>query len=215
MAAWNTPTRGDGLITRQTSAAAENADQRYRLAKGLRHQMNKVFPSHWSFLLGEVALYTFILLIISGVYLTLFFDPSMEEVVYQGSYRNLQGVEMSRAFQTTLDISFEVRGGLFVRQLHHWAALVFVAAMMIHMFRIFFTGAFRRPREANWVIGALLLILGMFEGFFGYSLPDDLLSGTGIRATLSGIVLSLPVVGIGAPLSSTAPTACCTGIRCF
>src|SRR5207248_6316699 len=112
-----------------------------------------------------------------------------------GSFTDLQGVAMSRAFASTLDISFDVRGGLFVRQLHHWAALIFVAAIMVHMFRIFFTGAFRRPREANWIIGALLLILGMFEGFFGYSLPDDLLSGTGIRATLSGIVLSVPVIG--------------------
>ncbi|UUV36422.1 ubiquinol-cytochrome c reductase cytochrome b subunit [Amycolatopsis roodepoortensis] len=161
----------------------------------MRHQLNKVFPTHWSFLLGEIALYSFIILLLSGVYLTLFFDPSMEEVVYNGSYTGLQGVEMSRAFATTLDISFDVRGGLFVRQLHHWAALIFVASMMVHMFRIFFTGAFRRPREANWVIGALLLVLGMFEGFFGYSLPDDLLSGTGIRATLSGIVLSVPVMG--------------------
>jgi len=183
------------MLERHAAEAATNMDQRYRLAKGLRHQLNKVFPTHWSFLLGEIALYSFIIVIITGVYLTLFFDPSMAEVVYNGPFRNLQGVEMSRAFQTTLEISFEVRGGLFVRQLHHWGALVFVAAMMVHMFRIFFTGAFRRPREANWVIGALLLILGMFEGFFGYSLPDDLLSGTGIRATLSGIVLSVPVMG--------------------
>jgi ubiquinol-cytochrome c reductase cytochrome b subunit len=161
----------------------------------MRHQLNKVFPTHWSFLLGEIALYSFILLLLSGVYLTLFFDPSMQEVVYHGSFTNLQGIQVSRAFETTLNISFDVRGGLFVRQLHHWAALIFVAAMMVHMFRIFFTGAFRRPREANWIIGGLLLILGMFEGFFGYSLPDDLLSGTGIRATLSGIVLSVPVIG--------------------
>ncbi|AIJ25214.1 cytochrome bc1 complex cytochrome b subunit [Amycolatopsis methanolica] len=195
MSSLTTPTRGSSMLERHAAEAANNMDQRYRLAKGLRHQMNKVFPTHWSFLLGEIALYSFIVVIITGVYLTLFFDPSMAEVVYNGPFKNLQGVEMSRAFQTTLEISFEVRGGLFVRQLHHWAALVFVAAMMVHMFRIFFTGAFRRPREANWVIGALLLILGMFEGFFGYSLPDDLLSGTGIRATLSGIVLSVPIMG--------------------
>ncbi|WP_233223632.1 cytochrome bc complex cytochrome b subunit [Amycolatopsis sp. CA-128772] len=175
--------------------AANNADQRYQLAKGLRHQMNKVFPTHWSFLLGEIALYSFIILLLTGVYLTLFFDPSMQEVVYHGSFKNLQGMEMSQAFRTTLDLSFDVRGGLFMRQLHHWAALIFVASMAVHMLRIFFTGAFRRPREANWVIGGLLLILGCFEGFFGYSLPDDLLSGTGIRATLSGIVLSVPVAG--------------------
>ena len=195
MSSLTTPTKGTGFAEKAAADAATNADQRYRLAKGMRHQMNKVFPNHWSFLLGEIALYSFIIVILSGVYLTLFFDPSMEEVIYNGPYQNLQGIEMSRALESTLEISFEVRGGLFIRQLHHWGALIFVAAMMVHMFRIFFTGAFRRPREANWVIGALLLILGMFEGFFGYSLPDDLLSGTGIRATLSGIVLSVPVMG--------------------
>ncbi|KFU76489.1 menaquinol-cytochrome c reductase cytochrome b subunit precursor [Amycolatopsis lurida] len=195
MSSLTTPTKGTNPVEKAAGAGAKWADDRYHLAKGMRHQLNKVFPTHWSFLLGEIALYSFIILLLSGVYLTLFFDPSMEEVVYNGSYTGLQGVEMSRAFATTLDISFDVRGGLFVRQLHHWAALIFVASMMVHMFRIFFTGAFRRPREANWVIGALLLVLGMFEGFFGYSLPDDLLSGTGIRATLSGIVLSVPVMG--------------------
>ncbi|WP_216208395.1 cytochrome bc1 complex cytochrome b subunit [Amycolatopsis aidingensis] len=195
MSSLTTPTKGSSAVERHAGAAADNADRRYHLAKGLRHQMNKVFPTHWSFLLGEIALYSFIIVILSGVYLTLFFDPSMEEVIYNGSFTNLQGIPMSRAFESTLDISFEVRGGLFVRQVHHWGALIFVAAMFVHMFRIFFTGAFRRPREANWVIGALLLILGMFEGFFGYSLPDDLLSGTGVRATMSGIVLSVPVMG--------------------
>ncbi|NIJ13465.1 ubiquinol-cytochrome c reductase cytochrome b subunit [Saccharomonospora amisosensis] len=195
MSSLTTPTKSSGFLEKQAARAATDADQRYRVARGLRHQLNKVFPTHWSFLLGELALYSFIILILSGIYLTLFFDPSMAEVVYDGPYVNLQGVEMSRAFESTLEISFEVRGGLFIRQLHHWAALIFVAAMFVHMFRVFFTGGFRRPREANWVIGALLLILGMFEGFFGYSLPDDLLSGTGIRATLSGITLSVPVIG--------------------
>jgi ubiquinol-cytochrome c reductase cytochrome b subunit len=195
MSSLTTPTKGTNPAEQAAGAAAKWADDRYHLAKGMRHQINKVFPTHWSFLLGEIALYSFIIVILTGVYLTLFFDPSMEEVVYNGSFPNLQGIEMSRAFESTLHISFDVRGGLFVRQLHHWGALIFVAAMMVHMFRIFFTGAFRRPREANWVIGALLLILGMFEGFFGYSLPDDLLSGTGIRATLSGIVLAVPIMG--------------------
>ncbi len=153
----------------------------------MKRQINKVFPTHWSFMLGEIALYSFIILLISGVYLTLFFDPSLAEVTYNGAYEPLRGVEMSRAYATTLDISFEVRGGLFVRQIHHWAALMFAASIIVHLLRIFFTGAFRRPREANWVIGSLLLILAMFEGFFGYSLPDDLLSGTGLRAALSGI----------------------------
>ncbi|WP_420753126.1 cytochrome b [Rhodococcus sp. O3] len=173
----------------------ENLDSRYHLSAGIRRQINKVFPTHWSFLLGEIALYSFVILLISGVFLTLFFDPSMAHVTYDGVYTPLRGVGMSRAYETALNISFEVRGGLFVRQVHHWAALMFAASIIVHMARIFFTGAFRRPREANWVIGSLLLILAMFEGFFGYSLPDDLLSGTGLRAAFSGITLSIPIIG--------------------
>jgi ubiquinol-cytochrome c reductase cytochrome b subunit len=170
-------------------------DSRYHPSAAVRRQLNKVFPTHWSFLLGEIALYSFIVLLITGVYLSLFFDPSMAEVTYNGVYQPLRGVQMSKAYESTLDISFEVRGGLFVRQVHHWAALLFAAAIMVHMARIFFTGAFRRPREANWVVGALLLILAMFEGYFGYSLPDDLLSGIGLRAAMSSITLGMPVIG--------------------
>ena len=170
-------------------------DSRYHPSAAVRRQLNKVFPTHWSFLLGEIALYSFIVLLLTGTYLTLFFDPSMAEVTYNGVYQPLRGIEMSKAFASTLDISFEVRGGLFMRQVHHWAALMFSAAIMVHLARIFFTGAFRRPREANWVIGSLLLILSMFEGYFGYSLPDDLLSGIGLRAALSSITMGLPLVG--------------------
>ncbi|MCY7343681.1 MAG: ubiquinol-cytochrome c reductase cytochrome b subunit, partial [Pseudonocardia sp.] len=160
----------------------------------MRKQFNKVFPTHWSFMLGEVALYSFIILLVTGTYLGLFFDPSMTEVTYDGAFTNLRGLEMSQAYASALDISFEVRGGLFVRQVHHWAALLFIAAMVAHMFRTYFTGAFRKPREANWVIGVLLIFIGTFEGFTGYSLPDDLLSGTGLRIA-SGITLSVPVIG--------------------
>ncbi len=174
---------------------AEDIDARYHPSAAVRRQLNKVFPTHWSFLLGEIALYSFIVLLITGVYLTLFFDPSMTAVTYHGVYQPLRGVEMSKAYASTLDISFEVRGGLFVRQVHHWAALMFAASIMVHLARVFFTGAFRRPREANWVIGSLLLILAMFEGYFGYSLPDDLLSGTGLRAAFSSITLGMPVIG--------------------
>ncbi|MGQ4617212.1 cytochrome bc1 complex cytochrome b subunit [Nocardia sp. R7R-8] len=177
------------------AAQASEADERYRAAAFVKRSINKVFPTHWSFLLGEIALYSFIILLLSGVYLTLFFDPSMSEVVYNGAYQPLRGVTMSRAYETALNISFEVRGGLFVRQVHHWAALLFAASIIVHLFRIFFTGAFRKPREANWVIGSVLLILAMFEGFFGYSLPDDLLSGTGLRAAFGGIVMSVPIIG--------------------
>src|SRR3981189_1756934 len=180
----------------QIAAAQGDAiDSRYHPSAGWRRQVNKVFPTHWSFLLGEIALYSFIVLLVTGVYLTLFFDSSMGEVTYNVMYKPLRGVEMSKAFASALDISFEVRGGLFVRQVHHWAGLLFSAAIMVHLARIFFTGAFRRPREANWVIGSLLLILSMFEGYFGYSLPDDLLSGIGLRAALSSISLGMPIIG--------------------
>jgi ubiquinol-cytochrome c reductase cytochrome b subunit len=184
------PTSGS-VLARQ----ANDIDSRYHPSAAVRRQLNKVFPSHWSFLVGEISLHSFVVLLVTGVYLTLFFDPSMTEVTYHGVYQPLRGVEMSRAYESTLDISFEVRGGLFMRQIHHWAALIFAAAIMVHLARVFFTGAFRRPREANWIIGSLLLILAMFEGYFGYSLPDDLLSGTGIRAAFSSITLGIPVIG--------------------
>ncbi|MDQ3055627.1 MAG: cytochrome b, partial [Actinomycetota bacterium] len=164
------------------------------IAAPLRRTLNKVFPEHWSFLLGEIALYSFVILLLTGTYLTFFFDASMQEVVYEGSYAPLRGVEMSAAYASSLDISFDVRGGLLMRQIHHWAALLFVASIFVHMMRIFFTGAFRKPREANWTIGVLLLVLATLEGFTGYTLPDDLLSGTGLRIA-SAIILSVPVIG--------------------
>ncbi|GLZ39181.1 cytochrome bc complex cytochrome b subunit [Actinokineospora sp. NBRC 105648] len=194
MSAITSPTKPDNLASRAAGGAAKWADDRYHLAGGMRRQLNKVFPTHWSFLLGEIALYSFIVLLLTGTYLALFFDPSMQEVVYQGSFNNLRGLEMSRAYESTLIISFDVRGGLFARQMHHWAALLFMAAIVTHMFRVFFTGAFRRPREVNWVIGVLLFLLGATEGFAGYSLPDDLLSGAGLRI-MSGLILSIPVLG--------------------
>lgn len=156
--------------------------------------LRKAFPEHWSFLLGEIALYSFVVLLLTGVWLTLFFKPSMTEVVYDGSYEPLLGVSMSEAYRSTVDISFDVRGGLLIRQVHHWAALVFLSAIGVHLLRIFFTGAFRRPREVNWLIGVTLFMLALVEGFAGYSLPDDLLSGTGLRIA-QGIMLSIPVVG--------------------
>ena len=192
MSAITTPTGSGGNV--HAAAALDELDQRYHPAAGLRKQFNKVFPTHWSFMLGEIALYSFIVLLLSGIYLGLFFDPSMEEVVYNGPFDTLRGIHMSRAYESSLEISMQVRGGLFVRQVHHWAALLFMAAMVVHMFRTYFTGAFRKPREANWVIGILLLFLGFFAGFTGYSLPDDLLSGTGLRIA-SGFMLAVPVIG--------------------
>ncbi|MGH4014914.1 MAG: cytochrome bc1 complex cytochrome b subunit [Pseudonocardiaceae bacterium] len=190
MSAMTTPTEPAS----RAATAADELDQRFHLAAGIRRQINKVFPTHWSFMLGEIALNSFIVLLLSGTYLALFFDPSMAEVEYQGPYQNLRGIEMSRAYESTLELSFEVRGGLFIRQVHHWAALLFVAALVVHMFRTFFTGAFRKPREMNWTIGVAIAFFAGLEGLTGYSLPDDLLSGTGLRI-ISAITMSPPVIG--------------------
>jgi ubiquinol-cytochrome c reductase cytochrome b subunit len=169
-------------------------DNRLGASRVARTTLNKVFPDHWSFMLGEIALYCFVILVLTGVYLTFFFVPGSKEVTYNGSYGPLRGVEMSQAYESVLRISFDVRAGLVMRQIHHWAALVFVAAVIAHLMRIFFTGAFRRPREMNWMIGVTLLVLAIANGFTGYSLPDDLLSGTGLRIAYS-VVLSVPVAG--------------------
>jgi ubiquinol-cytochrome c reductase cytochrome b subunit len=173
---------------------ANFVEERLHVAGPMRKQLNKVFPDHWSFMMGEIALYSFVILLLTGTYLTFFFDASMGETVYHGRYVPLDGISMSRAYASTLNISFDVRGGLVIRQIHHWAALMFIAAMVIHMMRVFFTGAYRKPREFNWIIGILLLVLGVVEGFAGYSLPDDLLSGTGLRIA-DAIMLSIPVLG--------------------
>jgi len=186
-----TPTRRN---TGPVGKAADWADERYTASGLTRRTLNKVFPDNWSFMMGEIALYSFVILLLTGVYLSFFYDPSMSEVRYDGSYSLLRGVEMTRAYDSTLDISFDVRGGLLMRQIHHWGALLFVAAMTVHMLRVFFTGAFRKPRELNWILGVTLLTLGIVEGFAGYSLPDDLLSGTGLRIA-HAIMLSIPVVG--------------------
>ncbi|MFI6577269.1 cytochrome bc complex cytochrome b subunit [Nocardiopsis sp. NPDC050513] len=169
-------------------------DDRFHLAKTGEKNLRKVFPNHWSFMLGEIALYSFIILLVTGVFLTLWFKPSMAEIVYDGSYERLQGVEMSEAYASTLFIDFDVRGGFLVRQIHHWAALIFVASLVVHMLRVFFTGAFRKPREINWLIGVGIFTIAIVEGLFGYSLPDDLPSGMGVRI-LQGVIMALPLVG--------------------
>ncbi|HEY9498089.1 MAG TPA: ubiquinol-cytochrome c reductase cytochrome b subunit [Terrimesophilobacter sp.] len=184
------PTRG----SRFTGAMANYLDERTSISGITKELGRKIFPDHWSFMLGEVAIYSFIAILLSGTFLTFFFEPSMVEVHYNGSYVPLKGLEMSAAYSSTLDISFEIRGGLLMRQVHHWAALLFVAAIGLHMLRVFFTGSFRKPRELNWIIGFVLFILAMAEGFTGYSLPDDLLSGNGLRI-IDGMVKGIPIAG--------------------
>jgi ubiquinol-cytochrome c reductase cytochrome b subunit len=175
-------------------AVAGWADDRLNLSGLGRRYLRKVFPDHWSFMLGEIALWSFVVLLLTGVFLSLWFTPSMSETTYEGSYSQLRGIPMSDAYASTLHITFDMRGGLLLRQIHHWAAMVFIAGMLVHLIRVFVTGAFRKPREVTWLIGGTMLFLGVLEGFVGYSLPDDLLSGTGLRIA-DGIIKSTPVAG--------------------
>ncbi len=169
-------------------------DDRLGIAKGGRVFLDKIFPDHWSFMLGEIALYSFVVLLGTGIFLSLYYVPSAHEIIYTGSYAPLRGQKVSEAYASTVGLSFDIKSGLLMRQAHHWAADVFLGSIAVHMARVFFTGAFRKPREFNWIVGVNLLILGIVNGFLGYSLPDDLVSGTGIRIAYS-IILSIPLVG--------------------
>jgi ubiquinol-cytochrome c reductase cytochrome b subunit len=197
------------MSTTQERAAAEKryrlgrsglntVDERFGSSKFLTSVLDKIFPDHWSFMVGEIALDSLIVLIATGVYLTLYYVPNSSDVVYAPTsghvYAPLVGQHMSEAYQSVINMSFNVRLGLIMRQAHHWAALIFLAAVIFHMCRIFFTGAFRKPREINWIIGLTLWMVVMLEGFTGYSLPDDLLSGTGIRVIYS-ILEGIPFIG--------------------
>jgi ubiquinol-cytochrome c reductase cytochrome b subunit len=169
-------------------------DRRLGSASFTKQVLSYVFPDHWSFLLGEIALYSFVVLIGTGTFLALFFADSQSETVYHGSYSALTGLRASEAYVSVLNISFDVPAGLLIRQTHHWAANVFVAAIVIHAMRVFFTGAFRKPREINYVVGVTLAMLAILEAFAGYMLPDDLLSGMGLVIAYA-VALSLPLIG--------------------
>ncbi len=179
---------------RFVGATANYLDERTSLSGLVKELGRKIFPDHWSFMLGEIALWSFVVVLLSGTFLTFFFQASMVPTHYTGAYIPMRGVEMSAALDSTLRISFDIRGGLLVRQIHHWAALVFIAGIGVHMLRVFFTGAFRKPRELNWTIGFVLFVLAMGEGFTGYSLPDDLLSGNGLRI-IDGMIKGIPLIG--------------------
>jgi ubiquinol-cytochrome c reductase cytochrome b subunit len=186
--------RGEQGALRTAGRLGDWLDDRLGVSRFADSALNHIFPDNWSFMLGEVAMYCFVILVVTGIYMTFFFHASTTDVVYTGSYTPLRGVHMSDAYASTVNLSFDVRAGLVVRQIHHWAADLFAAALVCHLCRVFFTGAFRRPREINWVIGLTMFILVIFNGFMGYSLPDDLLSATGLRIAYS-IALSIPLVG--------------------
>jgi ubiquinol-cytochrome c reductase cytochrome b subunit len=169
-------------------------DQRSGSSPFLRKTLRYLFPDHWSFLLGEVALYAFIVLVATGTYVALFFEDSNSKVVYHGQYEPLRGHEMTHAYKSVLELSTTVKAGLLIRQTHHWAADVFIAAIVLHMLRIFFTGAYRKPRELTYWIGLTILGLALLEGYLGYSLVDDLLSGMGLAIGYS-VLVSVPVIG--------------------
>ncbi len=169
-------------------------DERTSAAPLMRKALRYLFPDHWSFLLGEVALYSFMVLIATGIYLALFYDPSTAKTVYHGSYTPLDGQMMSMAYKSVLALSLNDKAGLLIRQTHHWAADVFLVSIVMHLMRVFFTGAFRKPRELTWIVGLVLLFTALLEGYLGYSLVDDLLSGMGL-AIGYGVGLSLPLVG--------------------
>src|SRR4051794_9893763 len=169
-------------------------DSRTGVGEVARTAARKVFPDHWTFLIGEIALFALVVLVATGVFLTFFYTADSRPTTYQGPYAALHGTEVSAAFDSVMRLSFDVRAGLLMRQIHHWTALVFVAVVIAHLCRVFFTGAFRRPREINWIVGFTLLVLAIAEGFTGYSLPDDLLSGTGARIAYSA-ALSIPFIG--------------------
>jgi len=168
-------------------------DTRLDLENGQKF-LGKAFPAEDSFLLGEVALFCFLLLILSGVFLGFFFEPSTSDVEYEGSVQKFQGQEMPEAFVSVLHITYDVPFGMFIRRLHHWAAHLFVASIGLHMLRVFFTGAYRNPREPNWIVGTGLAALSMGAAYTGYALPFDEFAAT---ATSIGynLTISIPLLG--------------------
>lgn len=185
----------------RTEDALRLLDERTGVAQAMRPALRYVFPGHWSFMLGEVALYCFVVLIATGTAMAINYQPSSAEVVWHGPYAPLDGVSVSHAYASALDLSFKVPGGLLLRQTHHWAALLFFVAITLHLLRITLTGAFRKPRTLNYLVGLSILAISLFEGLLGYSLLDDLLSGSGLAITYA-VVLSIPGIGgwLGAQL---------------
>lgn len=181
-------------VARRVSGAVRALDSRFGIAPFGTKVLNHIFPDNWSFLLGEVAMYAFVVLVLTGVFLTLYFVPSDTKVIYHGGYQPLVGAKVSEAYNSTMGISFDVRSGLLIRQMHHWAADIFIGSIVVHMCRVFFTSAYRKPRDVNWMVGITMLMLAIANGFLGYSLPDDLLSGNGVRI-MDSIMLSVPFVG--------------------
>ncbi|WP_336002661.1 cytochrome b [Halorientalis halophila] len=156
--------------------------------------LGKAFPAEDSFLLGEVALFCFLILVLTGMFLGFFFEPSTTEVEYEGSVAEYQGEDLPEAFVSVLNITYDVPFGMLLRRMHHWAAHLFVASMALHMLRVFFNGAYRNPRELNWLVGTGLAGTSMFAAYTGYALPFDEFASTAVGIGYN-VALSVPIIG--------------------
>ncbi|MCU1415862.1 MAG: ubiquinol-cytochrome c reductase cytochrome b subunit [Schumannella sp.] len=151
-------------------------------------------PTHWTGMFGVVTMASVAVLFVTGVVLMFFYAPSSERVVYSGVYGPLHGMEVSKAFASTLTVSLDVPGGLLIRQAHHWAALLLPASIIMQLLATFFIGGFRGSRVWMWALLFLTLIVALAGGWSGYALPVDMLSGTGLRI-VEGIMLGIPIAG--------------------
>lgn len=181
--------------TDRLAASVANATIFGRRIADLRADLRRrVVPTHWTNLFGVVTLACLAVITVTGLWLMFFYTPSGDPTTYDGGYAPLHGAEVSEAFASTMAITFDVPGGLLMRQAHHWAALLLPASIIMQLLTAFFTGGFRRPRRGMWVLLFLIFIASLAGGWSGYALPDDMLSGTGLRIT-EGIALGIPVVG--------------------
>ena len=163
--------------------------------EGLRHRLREMVPLDWGllrhigaepvpyhlkkwwFCLGGTVLYLFVVQVVTGIALTFYYVPSPDE-----------------AYASVAAITHEVRFGWFIRSLHKWSAQFMIVALILHMLRVFFTGAYRRPRQLNWCIGFLLLGTTLTFGFTGYSLVYEQLSFWGATVA-TNLAEAVPFVG--------------------
>src|SRR5215218_207353 len=171
-----------GVIRRTTGWV----DERLNIGALYRKYGRKAFPVHSTFFFGEMALFAFVILIATGTYLAFIYVPSNAEVTVNGE-------TMPEAYASVQVIESIPVANLF-RNVHHWAAHVMVASILLHTLRIFLSGTYRKPREINWIVGVILLVLTLGAAFYGYGLPYDsyAVTATGIGY---GIAHSIPWVG--------------------
>lgn len=161
-------------------------DERLHVERLYQKYLRKAFPVHSTFFLGEIALFAFGVLVLTGIYLAFLYEPSIAEV-------EIEGNRLPAAYGSVVMLD-RIPAAHLIRQIHHWSAHVMIVALVLHLARIFFTGAYKKPREINWIVGLGLLGLTIFAAFVGYLLPYDQFS---VTATGIGynIALSVPWAG--------------------